>query len=64
MPVSKVELLPCPFCGGKAQRWGLLKIGFEGRELWHQAAGCKKCDVFFAYRRNGLAARMWNKRNG
>lgn len=62
MATKAQALKPCPFCGGPATRWGVLVEKEFHSPAWGQAAGCKRCCVYFARVRNGLAARLWNKR--
>lgn len=58
------ELIPCPFCGGKAELEHEYIFGFD-----YSTIKCKKCGVKTApikvsstYSSDELAAEAWNRR--
>lgn len=55
---QKVELLPCPFCGGEAS------ITMYGNDLSCKSVGCPQCDLcFLENEREGMTAeQLWNRR--
>lgn len=59
LPAEKVELLPCPFCGGKAA-WG---EGEQKTRYGNEQAYCTNCYAMTAPEgTKAKAARSWNTR--
>lgn len=64
------ELLPCPFCGGKAEvaNDAEIELGSEGVEEYSETGAqvywveCKKCDAYVASFKRDEAIAAWNKR--
>ena len=53
------ELLPCPFCGGRAKLWKL--IAWYDYDAIEHRCGCKKCRIFASGSKQ-RAIDLWNTR--
>jgi len=59
---AKIKLLPCPFCGGKAESWydreskGCVALGDDDH------VGCRNCNISFSATCEEDAADKWNRR--
>lgn len=62
---EKIDLKPCPFCGGKAHITGMFIPTGDGDEINAYLVGCEECDVSFTqdwYYKD--IVRKWNTRGG
>ena len=55
------ELLPCPFCGGKA--WHAMIYKLHAEKTRH-VVKCTKCNAIMEYRSREAVEKAWNKRVG
>ncbi len=56
--MTRTELKPCPFCGGKAEIW---VEQWEKRRTY--GASCTQCDVCLPLKKTSAeAGRVWNRR--
>lgn len=53
--MNKIDLKPCPFCGGEAEIYGNEVVVF---------VGCKECTCITEWNDDISAERGWNKRVG
>ena len=58
---NKIELLPCPFCGGEAIR--LVDFDDEYERVYLESVHCRSCHARVAWQETvEAAAEAWNRR--
>ena len=61
--MSKIELKPCPFCGGEAHKRIAFPVDEDGMEMNMYIVGCKTCGIEFSWLWNEeCAIELWNTR--
>lgn len=71
---DETELLPCPFCGGKAETYDAVDVepwvdgsgAYVGADFSYvERTGCPKCDIWFWIGEDdleGATVERWNRR--
>ena len=64
LPDVQVGLAPCPFCGGKADLYGVF-VPIDEDEINVWICGCRKCDINFSQKWEwDEIVTKWNTRPG
>lgn len=61
--MNEVDLMPCPFCGGKAHKRIAFPIDADGMEVNMYIVGCEACDIeFYGPWDEEAVIEQWNTR--